>query len=49
LAAALDLTYEASYEWTGSYFYEELHGIADGKRPFPHSVVSEGRKSLTVI
>lgn len=31
LASALDLTYEASYEWTGAYFYEELHGIADGK------------------
>lgn len=33
LSAALDVTYELSYEWSGSYFYEELHGIADGKRP----------------
>lgn len=32
LSAALDVTYELSYEWSGSYFYEELHGIADGKR-----------------
>jgi hypothetical protein len=29
----LDVTYELSYEWSGSYFYEELHGIADGKHP----------------
>jgi len=29
LDAALDLTYEATREWTGEYFMEELQGIAD--------------------
>jgi hypothetical protein len=28
--AALEMTEAASYEWTGSYFFEELQGLADG-------------------
>jgi hypothetical protein len=30
LDAALDLTYDATKQYTGDYFYEELRGLADG-------------------